>query len=213
MRAFTIPTLLLVASLAVGCTDETAPTAATEAVAGPSFNFTNGPDNPGIVVRFDFGFGFLFGDFDRQFIALISSDDGLLGCTAATSFEPASIQDIFGGTGVFGELFLSQNNFVTVYDWTGFPTIDCDLLTNVTGRLLAQGRSQLLRFDNDLPGGAAFGGEGANAFGWNSGGRLTNVATGRPIGYRLHRTHLIMPDGTFRPNLVRQGPLLNPDPR
>lgn len=214
MRAFTIPTLLLVASLAVGCTDETAPTAATEAVAGPSFNFTNGPDNPGIVVRFETGFALLFADFDQQFISLVSSDDGLLGCTAATSFEPLSVQNIFGGTGVFGQLVLSQMNFTTVYDWTGFPDpFDCDFLTNVTGRLLAQGSAQLLRFDNDLPGGRAFGGEGANAFGFNSAGRLTNVATGRSIGYRLHRTHLILPDGTFRLNLVRQGPLLNPDPR
>ena len=80
-------------------------------------------------------------------------------------------------------------------------------------KLLAQGNVNLLIFDNDLLGGKAFGGEGANAFGFNSGGRLTNVATGKSIGTRLHRTHLILPDGTFRINHVRQGPLLNPDPR
>jgi hypothetical protein len=204
---------VLLSGLIVGCREQSVPTATIAAVPGPSFNFTNGPDNPGIVVRTETGFAILFADFDRQFLSLHSSDDALLGCTAATTFAPISIQRIFGGTGVFGRLMLAQDNFVTVYDWTGFPPIDCALLTGATGRLLAEGRAQLEVFDNDLLGGAAFGGEGANAFGFSSAGRLTNVATGKPIGYRLHRTHLILPDGTFKINLVRQGPLLNPDPR
>ncbi|MCZ6754533.1 MAG: hypothetical protein O7E49_04390 [Gemmatimonadetes bacterium] len=217
-RKFTFTALAVALGLVAGaCSEQPAPTAAGEAFSPVSVEpmavFTNGPDTPGIVVRFTTGYGLLFGDFDNQFLALYSWDDGLLGCTESTTLAPASIQDIFGGMGVFSQLFLAQASFVTVYDWTGFPTIDCALLTGATGRLLAQGNVQLEIFDNDVLGGRAFGGEGANAFGFNAAGRLTNVATGRPIGTRLHRTHLVLPDGTFRPNHVRWGPLLNPDPR
>ncbi len=206
----------LLTAVAVSCTDQPVPTASSDLpTAGPSFNFTNGPEEAGIVVRFETDTAFLFVDFDRQILSLHSSDDGLRGCTAATAFEPLDVQQVFGGNGRVARLRLAQKNFVTVYDWTGFPPINCPLLTNATGLLLAEGSSQLEEFDNDIEGGAGFPPfeEGANAFGFNSAGELTNVATGSSIGYRLHRTHLILPDGTLRINLVRQGPLLNPDPR
>ena len=44
---------LLAAVLIVGCSEQKAPTEATEDVLGnPSFNFTNGPESPGAIMRF-----------------------------------------------------------------------------------------------------------------------------------------------------------------
>ena len=54
MRTVRIPiTVGLLATLTASC-GEVAPTASDETLPGPSFNFSNGPPNPGLfVVRFD----------------------------------------------------------------------------------------------------------------------------------------------------------------
>ncbi len=48
----TLTTVLVGAALLVGCDEQTAPTETSEALRGPSANFTNGPESPGIVFRF-----------------------------------------------------------------------------------------------------------------------------------------------------------------
>lgn len=212
MRWLRIPFPVLFAlALSVGCTDDNAPTASSEALPGPSFNFTNGPDVAGIVVRFSISGlpGIIFFDPERLLISLHSSDDGLEGCGPATEFEALDFQRLFSPSGAIHQLLMTTD-FVNVYDVTGFPALDCALLTGATGRRLAAGRALFVATDNDI----FVSGPGAKAFGEGSAGHLNNLVNdgAESLGYNIMRRFVIKPDGSFE-LLASEGPALNPDPR
>lgn len=188
-----------------------------EDIPGPRFNFSNGPITAGIVERSDSDFfSFLFFNPEALLLSLHSPEDshniffpgGGLFCDEATEIIPWDTQLAFSGAEAIREMTQAKNAFISVWDVTGFLALNCDLLTNVTGRLVAEGSAKFFLVDNDI----FLSGPGGNAFQWEAHGHLTDVATGEPVDYQMFRKWLITPDGTFS-ELVRKGPILNPDPR
>ena len=197
MRAFTIPTLLLVASLAVGCTDETAPTAATEAVAGPSFNFTNGPDNPGasIVFRFDnIGGNFLLTTDGELFVRHFQSDD-IFFCGGSQGFPNWTFNDVWQFFPEFPAVFreLAKSGEIPVFIYPPFPGGDfCDFLAN---DWLYKGTHTLVNPDNNFFWFLGVGDQ--DSFGWSAHGFVED-----PSGNRFRYTE------EFR--IIVHGPCCDP---
>lgn len=213
MKALRIPMALMVlAALAVGCSEQRTPTESTETFTKPAFNFANGPDEAGIVVRTSIAGAteFFVADFDRMLLGVHDSDNSPLDCFGTpTEWTTLDIQDVLVSDAT-KELLLTRD-YVNVYEWTGFPTIDCTLINDPT-RHLAQGRVQFVLLDNDLNGPPP----GANSWGFRSAGSLDNLMDGgKKVGYKLIRKWLWRPkdDVTEVQLLVRDGPRLNPDPR
>ncbi len=171
MRAFIFPsTLLLVAALAVSCSEQNAP---TETLRGPAFNFINGPDNPGEsgVFREQDGFIFLVSnDSDRKqpvttlVIRHFQSDDHPVFCDGAP-FPTSDEQAISNpADAVDAIIVLTQARELPVLIYPPFPGGDpCDFLQN---GWLFRGTHSLRFQDNNF----SFELGRTDSFGWEGNG-------------------------------------------
>ena len=103
-------------------------------------------------------------------------------CGPTTEIEPLYWQDVLSPSGKWHELWTTPKAFVAVYDLAGPGVGSCDFWNNVTGMLLAEGQVQWMYVDNDLTGGAAYGGTGGNVWQLKASGKVTNVVTGNLTG-------------------------------
>ena len=194
---------LLVGALASGC--EERPLTAPGGV--PTFSRARGPAESGVVVRFQFENVFPNFNFDDALLAITSSESGLgFGCTETTASHPFEGTNIFSPSGRIQFHYRNDEAFVTVYDWTGFPDLDCAFLADES-RILARGTAVVKANDNDT----AVDGPGINASTIEVRGVLIDV-NGQPVKYHLKRTLQFTEDGGF---VIRAavGPSLSPDPR
>lgn len=217
MRSSSIPVVILaVLALVAGCTEPNEPTSSPDAVTAGLFDLADRPDVAGVVLRGDGGVAVGFMHVETALISIHSTSDPPLpwwatDCSPTTDIEPLYWQDVVSPSGKWHELWIAPKAFVAVYDATGWPDTDCDYWNNVTGRLLAEGQVQWIYVDNDLTGGAAWGGTGGNVWQLKASGNVTNVVTGQSHGYHMMRKWQLLPDGTYR--TAGAGPALNPDPR
>jgi hypothetical protein len=173
----------LAAVLAVGCSDRpTSPTALNETVPTPSFNFTNGPTNPGPnIVRSQGIYVIGWADF-QEGISAWAGIDIAQWCRDGTGFDVSDIQDINvpEDANRISELVHGNDVTTSVWPFTGF---DCDLFTTVTP--LATGTSDFRSTDNDLNTFLNPDSKNANAFGFNAHGKLTD-ASGSRVNFSGH---------------------------
>jgi hypothetical protein len=149
-----------------------------------------------------------FIDGRTQLLAVHANDDGLgglLGCQSLTEFSTIGFNAVDAGK-INPQLWVSDNLFVNVYDFTGFPAFDCDLLNNVTGRLVASGRIRFMWKPND----AGVTPPNASTAGWTGHG-IVDVVGGGTTQYRLNARILLTPTGVFSVRAIDI--VLNPDPR
>ena len=210
--AIAFSSLLLVSVSA--CDDAVSPTD----VAGPDISATSSPAFKigsesfftGAVYRFDYFGAVLLGNSGGGLLSLHTPYmegvyhwwSSLGACDEATEIRTGIQQRV---TTEHGMLRLSKFDkfHVLVYRWNGEP-ITCDLLNNVHGNLVAEGIVDAVsvnHLDSSCPGGDTY-------WNWNVGGNVTDVSTGQTLGYGAHRTHVRMPDCTWRQNLSRKGPWL-----
>lgn len=218
-RGATTLSLLMVVTL--GCMEATGPTSgiptgpAIEAAPDPVFNFANGPANPGpLIARYtiaaeDIVFLILF-DFERSLMTTSTGDDGYgpFDCAdATTTFEPLHVQEVNNPTGPISFVLKGDEVFHRVYDLTGVAALDCALLTNATGHLLAEGTGPVMQIDNDY----FISETRANAFNFRINAQLASLVDGSAVGLHVIWGGAVLPTGVFQ--LFRSEIRLNPDPR
>jgi len=153
-----------------------------------SFSFSNGPSAPGRshVIRVEGRNAFFIVDGQRGIMSFHGQDVTLTEfCAGSRDFDIMNRQFIELPSGAVQALFTSDDHHVWIYPAAPF---DCAILPTLP--LLASGQTRLVRTDNDLLG---FGGPGANAFGWNATGTLTDATTGAPVHYSETVRALIYP--------------------
>ena len=202
MRALTIPiTVALLGALTASC-GEVAPTASDETLPGPSFNFSNGPANPGpFVIRGDFNAALLNVNSDGSLLSInglgtLDPDESFL-CGGASVFDVADFQDIAHSSGAVNSL--AQQKVVTQHIYadaaTWFATDDDEgICAAINLPRLAEGRGQLIATDNDLP----VSGTRANTFGFRMQGTLDDLVNGGKAHYNEVLQLLIGKNGSFR---------------
>ena len=126
-------------------------------VQGPSFNFTNNPDNGNPrIARYGDVFGLLIIDDAHGLFALQAATDRQFGCNETPElYTLMDVQDILESpddpaAGQIVDLVQARGVYVAVYrDWSGWEAaqFDCaDLFT----RKLAEGTGKVVYSDNDL---------------------------------------------------------------
>jgi hypothetical protein len=153
-----------------GCADRST----TGPTLRPSFDFTNGPANPGpIVFRFKDVFGVFYADPVRGLSAIHGGNVVEFCNTGGTAFQLVDIQHVLPPQeqGRIIELLKGKDLETTVWPFVNF---DCGLFTTITP--LATGVVDLVNTDNDL---LVFlrDTRNVNAYGFTAQGRLT-----RPSG-------------------------------
>lgn len=195
MKALRIPAaLLLLAALVVGCSDQNAPTASTQTLLNPLFNFMNGPDNPGKsgVFRFESVVFVASTDPDRDLLAFHFQADDWIGCGGSSGFEESDVQWVTNpqeAHEAVKSLAQSGETPVFIY-WLSDPEPDfCKFLAE---NWLYKGTHSVLVHDNDL----FVSGPGANSFGWSAHGTVYDPS-GTRCKYSENQNALISPDGEF----------------
>lgn len=209
---------LLCAGLVIGC-EQSPPTAVPQ--VGPSFNFSNGPANPGIVLRTDRNDFFFFVDDKSLLVAFGSTGDGPFPCATSTVLTPGDLQRIVrdpsSGTDpdAFPELrlFVADELFMFVYDWTGMPNpFTCDFILN--GPRIAEGTARLVNTDNDFFAFLRDDAPRTNSFGWQAHGTLQDLLNGGQVRFSGHVRIAFRPAEPDDEVLVVQDKVtLVPDPR
>ncbi len=191
---------LLAAGLVVGCAGQDAPTAVREQpVAPPSFNFMNGPANPGNsgVFRFQ-GIEFV-GTTDpfRDLIAFHFQADDFIGCGGGSFFEFSDVQwinNVDDIVRVMSQLIDAPIFIYVLSDWDavipgGLPVI-CPFLVQ---EWLYQGTHTLVGTDSDRNNSSP----GARMLTWNGRGDVYDPS-GAQFRYQEHQNGFVFPDGSFR---------------
>ena len=198
MRTVRIPiTVALLGALTASC-GEVAPTASDETLPGPSFNFSNGPTNPGpFVVRGNFNAFLLNANSDGSLVSVnglgtLDPNQSVV-CGGATIFDLVEFQDIENPSGALNELDKQEGTKHIYADAaTFFSQLSlCDALNLPR---LAEGRGQLVATDNDLQ----VSGTRANAFGFRMQGTLDDLVNGGKAHYNEVLQLLIGKNGSFR---------------
>lgn len=180
----------LAAVLAFGCTDQaTSPTALDDLAVAPTFNFLNGPANPGNsgVVRFEDGEWFLGQDVEDELFSSINLgvplNDSFV-CTEAP-FDPelTSYQEFFAAGALHQHIKGTDVTIEVVpFDWEcGDPPT-------------AFGYGKLEVTDNDF----FVSGTRTNSFGYRAHGQLTDPVTGQRVNYSETFKAIITKEGEFR---------------
>lgn len=209
--------VLLILPLLPGCTEQNEPTAATtiNPLTANYFDLAGRPEVAGFVLRGEGTAAVGFMDGENALVSVHSTSYPPIpwfgDCGPTTDIEPLYWQDVLSPSGKWHELWIAPKAFVAVYDLAGPGVGTCDYWNNVTGMLLAEGQVQWMYVDNDLTGGAAYGGTGGNVWQLKASGKVTNVVTGQSHGYHVMRKWHLLPDETFLTSGA--GPQLNPDPR
>ncbi len=206
MRRSMSLSVALAAVIAVGCESEPIGSV-TSADPGNPVLAAAQANSGAVVVRLQTQGAFGLIDFDRQVFALHSSDDSRGGCQTVTEVRTGEVQLVFTPSGAVHQLTQGEESFVTVYDLSGGPTIDCDFLNGATGRMIAEGAAAFVWRDNDL----FVTGSGAHVYGVHSSGRLNNLLDGGLLGYHANFRWQTTPSGSSGA-LVRDIKL-TPDPR
>jgi hypothetical protein len=184
-------------TLASGCGGTEVPTNPIAVAGPPAFNYTNGPGAPGAsgVIRFVDGIGFFVTDYDRGLTAFHGSSTTLAEfCAGAPPVpDPLSVQLISSPSGALHALFTAPAHHVLIY-----PASPPGCAFWATLPLLASGQAKLIRTDNDL----VDAGPGANAFGWQANGVLTDRVTGSAVRYSEVARMLVPPSGACCQELV-----------
>lgn len=182
---------VVVSALTFGC--ESPPAELTLPVAGPSFDFTNGPsDLPNINFRGERRLFFAWPDFARDLAIIINApaDPGDLTACGGTEPPPdlVSVQRVGELQEVLKVLRLARD--VSIFVYQPAPPTFADLCAATP---IAHGTGNLTSTDNDL----FLSLTRANAFGFRAQGTVELVSGGR-AQVTAELQLLILPDGTFR---------------
>jgi hypothetical protein len=196
------PSALALAVLAVGCSDGGFAPPTSSPADRPAFNYSNGPGTPGQsgVIRFGDFVGIFVVDPEHGLLSIHSTSTPLAQICTGTPpvVDILEIQLLEAASGLHA-LFQGDEHNVLIYPVPTFPvaTFDCSVLVSLP--LLAAGQVRLIRTDNDLTAG---GQPGANAFGWQATGVLTDLQNGGTLHYNEIVRPLITPFSTEIQELV-----------
>ncbi len=147
MRALNFAAALsLVAALAVGCSDQNAPTATGEAPTPPQFNFTNNPDAGPIIVRGQTVFAVFWVDPKRE-ISAVAGADVVEFCSGVVDFDLVDFQDHIPPGDATRIMEVLHGDDIRASAWP-FDFFDCGLFLSETP--LAEGLVDMRSTDNDL---------------------------------------------------------------
>lgn len=188
---------LLGAVLLVGCTEQNVPTASTDALPTPAFNFLNGPAAPGpIIVRFQDQFVTFYSDFDRGLTAIHGVDIVALCAGDPFFFELVDIQDVTNPTEAAAVNELFQGDDLTTSVWA-FTLVGFSCAPFVATIPLATGTADLTSTDNDFFAFLRDEPARANAFGFTAQGRL-NLTSGGTAHFNGEFRAVFKPGESFR---------------
>ncbi len=198
MRTVRIPiTVALLGALTASC-GEVAPTASDETLPGPSFNFSNGPANPGpFVVRGNFNAFLINANSDGSLVSVngigtLDPNQSVV-CGGTSNFDVVDFQVIAHSSGALNGLFQQEvTQHIYADAATFFSQLSlCDALNLPR---LAEGRGQMVVTDNDLKGSGTRG----NAFGFRMQGTLDDLVNGGKAHYNEVLQMQISKNGNFR---------------
>ena len=147
--ARTLATLVALLGLA-SCTERPGPTAAR--VPGPSFDFSNNPDNGNPrILRFGDTEGLLIVDAQNNLFSLQASTDRQFGCHPADVFDVMSVQWLLANpddplTARIKETRLGRGVYIAVFQGP-FPFSGC---ADLMSRKIAEGTGNFVNTDNDV---------------------------------------------------------------
>jgi hypothetical protein len=182
----------LAAVLAMSCTEGTAPTGAAPSA---SFDFTNGPAEPGRSGLYRTADGFLeaVDDETNRLLSLHGLQNTLedLDCSDPSTAEFDLIaQQIRPHAGdVFNALMKADASTVQIYSWDDLDAFGC------LAEPIYRGTVSFVRTDNNLGGTT---GQRANSWGWTAQGELTDLVNGGTVQYNEVARFMISPDDEFR---------------
>lgn len=178
------------------------PTAGAPAATVPSYDFINGPEDPGpIVLRSSDDDFFVLFNTDRSsdlasLIRLPDPPGDVIPCGGAQPLAPADLQLVFHQNGIVNQLLIGREVRAYVYERRAFVTalqaggICAALASQVP---IAQGLVAVTSHDNDT----FFSGIHADAFGWSANGTLVSAADGSPLRYRNVSYGVLASDGSL----------------
>jgi hypothetical protein len=158
-----LSTLALVAALAFGCSEQTAPTASDETPPQPQFNFTNNPDAGPIIVRGQTTFAVFWVDPKREISAIVGADIVEF-CSGVFDFDLLDLQDHFPPGDATRIMQVLHGDDIRASAWD-FVVFDCALYLSETP--LASGLVDVRATDNDLNVFLDPENKNHNAFGFN----------------------------------------------
>lgn len=199
-----VPLVLLAAVVAFGCSEQNGPTASDSVVRAPSFDFTNGPPDPGnsVVVRTSGGFNFLTSvDPDRGLVARHYQADDAPFCGGGTPFPDWDFQDVSHPSplkNVIKELAKASDIPLLIYPFFDGSKPFCDFLRE---DWIYRGTHTLINTDNNFFWFTGTG--GTNSFGWMSEAFVWDQDGNR---YRYNETQRIIVQG------LCCSPFIDPEP-
>lgn len=197
MRVRLLAMLTTVALLA--CTD--APSAIRSIPAAPSYDFLNGPAEPGPMIfrTGDDGFFLLFNS-DRgsnlvDLIRLPGAQPDLVPCGGTEALDQVALQLVFHGSGAINQVMKGRAVGAFVYERRSFLTElrAHGLCAAIASQVpLAQGTADFTAHDNDT----FFSGTHADAFGWSAVGLVT-AANGAQLRLQDESHGVLAADGSL----------------
>lgn len=182
MRAFTSLAALFLVTLLAGCLGDELPSDPSAASVGPSFNFDNGPDNPGpIVMRSEVTFAVFYVDA-KAGVSAIHGADIIEFCGGTIDFDLVDLQRIDVPEDANRVNDILQGDDVRTSVWP-FTVFDCNLFTTVTP--LATGTADVRLTDNDVFVFLNPESVNHNAFGFRAHGKLEDSA-GETVNFSGH---------------------------
>jgi len=195
------PTALVLAVLEVGCGDGGFAPPTTGTADHRAFNYSNGPGTPGQsgVIRFGDFVGFFVVDPEHGLLSIHSTSTPLAQICTGTPpvVDILDIQLVEAASGLHAVFQGDEHNVLIYPVLDPAATFDCSVLVNLP--LLAAGQVRLIRTDNDL---LAGGQPGADAFGWQATGVLTDLQNGGTLHYNEIVRPLVKPFTTEVQELV-----------
>ncbi len=175
--------LLFIPLVLVACTDTQAPIDQQ-----PLFNFSNGPDQSGIVSRASGAYAASWSDAATGWRVVFGADM-LEFCAGIISFDELQWADKVLPT---DDRIVSLNAYEARTSVWPFTAFDCTLFTTVDP--LATGYSDFKWVDNDL----TFSEHpNVNSWGFKANGTLAWTMDGSPAQFNFHRKIVVKKDGTL----------------
>jgi hypothetical protein len=197
------PVCLPVLAIAIAACDGSAPVRAVAPPATvPSYDFVNGPEDPGpIVLRSSDDDFFLLFNTDRSsdlasLIRLPDPPGDVIPCGGTQPLTPIDMQLVFHAGGVINQLLIGREVRTYVYERRSFVAAlraggICSALASQVP--IAQGLVDVTSHDNDT----FFSGTHADAFGWTAHGTLFAAADGAPLQFRNVSHGVLASDGSL----------------
>ncbi len=190
---------VLLAVSVTACGEDAAPARSTPTAA--SLTFTNGPDDPGPIVRTAGGDFFLLFNTDRatglaSLIRLPGAQADLIPCGGTQDLEPADLQLVFHESGAINQLLMGRDATAYVYLRGPFnkALLEGGLCFAIETQVsIAQGPVSFVAHDNDT----FFSGTHANAFGWSATGTVVSAADGATLRFHSESHGVVASDGSL----------------